>query len=73
MSRKSVARLTDHPDMTLDVYRGRNTITTEYSIYIAKAIRIIWVTNSADKKQLGQYRRNSANTTQPIWVLLFWV
>ena len=24
--RKSVVRLTDHPDMTLDVYRGRKTI-----------------------------------------------
>ena len=26
--RKSVVRLTDRPDMTLDVYRGRNTTTT---------------------------------------------
>ena len=25
MPRKSVVRLTDHPDMTLDVYRGRKT------------------------------------------------
>ena len=25
MPRKSVARLTDRPDMTLDVYRGRKT------------------------------------------------
>ena len=25
LPRKSVARLTDHPDMTLDVYRGRKT------------------------------------------------
>ena len=24
LPRKSVVRLTDHPDMTLDVYRGRN-------------------------------------------------
>ena len=28
MPRKSVVRLTDRPDMTLDVYRGRNTTTT---------------------------------------------
>ena len=28
LPRKSVARLTDHPDMTLDVYRGRK-ITTQ--------------------------------------------
>ena len=26
---KSVVRLTDHPDMTLDVYRGRKTITQQ--------------------------------------------
>ena len=28
LPRKSVVRLTDRPDMTLDVYRGRKTITT---------------------------------------------
>ena len=27
LPRKSVVRLTDQPDMTLDVYRGRKTIT----------------------------------------------
>ena len=31
LPRKSVVRLTDHPDMTLDVYRGRRTTITEYS------------------------------------------
>ena len=29
LSRKSVVRLTDRPDMTLDVYRGRKTTTTQ--------------------------------------------
>ena len=28
LPRKIVARLTDRPDMTLDVYRGRKTTTT---------------------------------------------
>ena len=28
LPRKSVVRLTDRPDMTLDVYHGRNTTTT---------------------------------------------
>ena len=28
LPRKSVVRLTDHPDMTLDVYRGHKTTTT---------------------------------------------
>ena len=29
LPRKSVVRLTDRPDMTLDVYHGRNTTTTK--------------------------------------------
>ena len=29
LHRKSVARLTDRPDMTLDVYRGRKTTTQQ--------------------------------------------
>ena len=29
LPRKSVVRLTDRPDMTLDVYRGRKTITKQ--------------------------------------------
>ena len=29
LPRKSVVRLTDRPDMTLDVYRGRKTTTTQ--------------------------------------------
>ena len=29
LSRKSVVRLTDRPDMTLDVYRGRKTTTQQ--------------------------------------------
>ena len=33
LPRKSVVRLTDHPDMTLDVYRGRK-ITTQQHKYL---------------------------------------
>ena len=31
LSRKSVVRLTDRPDMTLDVYRGRKTTIQHYT------------------------------------------
>ena len=31
LPRKSVIRLTDHPDMTLDVYRGRKTTMQKYT------------------------------------------
>ena len=32
LPRKSVARLTDRPDMTLDVYRGRKTTMQQQQI-----------------------------------------
>ena len=34
MPRKSVFRLTDHPDMTLDVYLGRKTTTEQQQQYV---------------------------------------
>ena len=48
LPRKSVVRLTDRPDMTLDVYRGRKTtiqqqqqqpVTLRYIIVICPGIR----------------------------------
>ena len=50
LPRKSVVRLTDRPDMTLDVYRGRKTTmqqqqqhqsVIDYSIAARKALRFI--------------------------------
>ena len=35
LPRKSVVRLTDRPDMTLDVYRGRKTTIQLFSTYTA--------------------------------------
>ena len=34
LPRKSVVRLTDRPDMTLDVYRGRKTTTQQICSYV---------------------------------------
>ena len=34
LPRKSVVRLTDRPDMTLDVYRGRKTTIQQQLIYV---------------------------------------
>ena len=36
LPRKSVVRLTDRPDMTIDVYRGRKTTTQQqqYEIHV---------------------------------------
>ena len=33
LPRKSVVRLTDRPDMTLDVYRGRKTTIQQHAEY----------------------------------------
>ena len=42
LPRKSVVRLTDHPDMTLDVYPGRKT-TTQQQLYISKwHYKVFW-------------------------------
>ena len=35
LPRKSVVRLTDRPDMTLDVYRGRRTTIQDNTIQLA--------------------------------------
>ena len=36
LPRKSVVRLNDRPDMTLDVYRGHKTTTQHNNLYIIK-------------------------------------
>ena len=38
LPRNSVVRLTDRPDMTLDVYRGRKTTVQQQQLKIAKPI-----------------------------------
>ena len=58
LPRKSVVRLTDRPDMTLDVYRGRKTITQQqqnqiFTIIIKKGEQHVCPFASW-KTQLGQ-------------------
>ena len=40
LPRKSVARLTDRPDMTLDVYRGRKTTTYQKNVNLVTGKRL---------------------------------
>ena len=40
LPRKSVVRLTDRPDMTLDVYRGRKT-TVQYNVFHAFLVEVV--------------------------------
>ena len=46
LPRKSVGRLTDRPDMTLDVYRGRNT-TTRFMLLTNQ-----WLGNCTENRML---------------------
>ena len=41
LPRKSVVRLTDRPDMTLDVYRGRRTTTQQQQQKAYKGKRVV--------------------------------
>ena len=49
LPRKSVVRLTDHPDMTLDAYRGRKTTLQQQQLI--SAYDIGWM------KQMKFYRQ----------------
>ena len=44
LPRKSVVRLTDRPDMTLDVYRGRKTTIQQYKKNQSSCLMITHVT-----------------------------
>ena len=48
LPRKSVVRLTDRPDMTLDVYRGRKTKIQQFNI-IERAVSPILKKNNRNK------------------------
>ena len=45
LPRKSVVRLTDRPDMTIDVYRGRKTTIQQYNTQILK-LKLVFLKNS---------------------------
>ena len=42
LPRKSVVRLTDHPDMTLDVYRGRKTTMQQQQQKLSSVNVLTW-------------------------------
>ena len=46
LPRKSVVRLTDRPDMTLDVYRGRKATIQYNTVVIYICIWILWHTGT---------------------------
>ena len=54
LPRKNVVRLTDRPDMTLDVYRGRKTTIHQHPIQLGRFF-IKW----QNKLEICTYRKNS--------------
>ena len=50
LPRKSVVRLTDRPDMTLDVYRGRKTTIQKNSRQSLSGLRLSRITAYLEKK-----------------------
>ena len=62
LPRKSEVRLTDHPDMTLDVYRGRKTTLQQQN----PEEDPVEVRNPPEKGNIRQY--NGATLSMP-WLL----
>ena len=48
LPRKSVVRLTDHPDMTLDVYHGHKTTTQQQQFTGAQVRKANWAPERSD-------------------------
>ena len=46
LTRKSVVRLTDHPDMTLDVYHGRKTKTQQQQQINGLHLQVVMVVSA---------------------------
>ena len=64
LPRKSVVRLTDRPDMTLDVYRGRKTtIQKKKKIHLTIFRDIIFYTNGIHPKE-SQYCNQISTYTE---------
>ena len=63
LPRKSVVRLTDRPDMTLDVYRGRKTTKQQNN----NNCRLLLVCDWCDKRQEIRGRGDGYETT--VWEL----
>ena len=65
LPRKSVVRLTDRPDMTLDVYRGRKTTIQQPSV--GDFLEDIHVCQGKENKQdLSQGQDSSPDSALPI-------
>ena len=72
LPRKSVVRLTDHPDMTLDVYRGCKTTTKKAvafeTLLLNHKIKLVYLrscSNNWQKKSLQQIKSTKPCISMP--------
>ena len=61
LPRKSVVRLTDRPDMTLDVYRGRKTTMQQQQLPVEKDDTTTDSTDINDNNNLNADATNNTN------------
>ena len=74
LSRKSVVRSTDRPDMTFDVYRGRKTTTQQQQHicksfpfqYYAESHAVIYIVDSVDKDRIEESKEAFGEWLDPI-------
>ena len=64
LPRKSVVRLTDRPDMTLDVYRGRKT-TIQYNTL--KAAKTLWSFDRSECNRIKMAECNRVKMAASLW------
>ena len=62
LPRKSVVRLTDRPDMTLDVYRGRKTTMQQQQEATLQATHT--TTQTTDDGFFSEVKTSTSSTTQ---------
>ena len=60
LPRKSVVRLTDRPDMTLDVYRGRKTTIQHVSVIISLVLQFLSIDKMAANVSFSQNKSSSS-------------
>ena len=67
LPRKSVVRLTDRPDMTLDVYHGRKTtIQQQYNTQISK-LKLVFLKNSGALWNQSSYESLRGNRNENLY------
>ena len=67
LPRKSVGRLTDRPDMTLDVYRGRKTTKQQKQQKL-----LSWMKFQGDNSAVFTFASNTANSEKKEKRQCFW-